>query len=355
MSGKPRFVAGCAAFAASCLAWVATALPAQEASDLQLLLPGAKEVEKKEQSLSPEQIAKIERSTGGKFPGADKPWTVFHCQAVPPAGGAPQALRAVFLPLEIQKDAMLAVAANAAGETAALAVIQGKSVDKSRSPMLEQFQGSWGLRLAANSENPPSHLAELQKKAQTGSDPESKKLQALLRQKQLMIENNRWDALATEQIRSKDDQAPYSSRELAKVIAQLAEFAPKMAVVLEPAELKIYQNHFNDMKKSADAASAALNKKEKEWDLAGRSMRSLNNHCAKCHTWETHHFGKPLETAMIGLREEMGIGQGYFVVGHDVLVPEGTKREEAQAIAFAVKRALWILKFSFAEGGAAGR
>lgn len=351
MNGKARSVAGWTAIVFLTLAGPARFAAAQDDSDLQLLLPGAKEIVKIEKKLSPEEVAKIEISTGGKFLAADKVLTVFQCLATPPDGGAVESLRAVFLPLDGQKDAMLGVAANAKGESIAVAVIQGKTLDKSRGPFLEQFQGRWALRLTASSAFPPSKLAELQKKALTGTDPESRKLDSLLRQKKWMIENNRVNGELGEMIRAKDANAAATAKDYLLLQGQAMEFVLKMNDFLETAEFKIYRDHFVEMKRAAESVQAALAKKDRDWDGANRSLRAINNRCTKCHGWDTTHFRKPLELAMSELREQMGIGQGYFVVGHDVIAPAvGAKKDDAQALAFGVKRALWILQFSFAKG-----
>ena len=321
-------------------------LPQSGASDVFLLLPKAKDVEAFQRRLEAEQNAQIEKSLGSKFAEAGKIIDLFKTNAVPPEESQPQELHVLSLPIEGMKDAQLALAANSKGEVAAAAVISGKSVDKSWAPFLFQFVGSFGLRLAANSENLPATLAERQKKASPSGSDEAKKLHALLTQKQLMWENGALNERLYEQVRAKNDKAGATAKEYAKLLGQLVDFSPKMSVVLEAGELKTYQDHFQSMKKASDQLAAQAGKGD--WDNVAKNLRGIQNRCGRCHAWDGTHYQKPLEGAMMELRQQLGIDKGYFVVGHDVQLPDGVKKEEAQIVASAVKKGLWILKFSFA-------
>ena len=316
-------------------------------SDVLLFLPKAKEVAVFQRRLEAGEILRIEKSLGGKFPEAGKVLDLFTTNAPPPEGSQPQDLLVLFLPLERMKGAELALAANAKGEVAAVGVISGHSVDKSWSPFLAQFVGPSGLQLTSNSENHPSVLADLQKKAVPNGNDEGKRLHALLSQKQFMWENGIRNERLYDQVRAKSDKAAASAKEYAKFLGQVVDFSPRMGALLEPGELKTYQEHLKEIKKASEQLGAQAAKND--WDGANKSLRSIQNRCGKCHGWDGSHYQKPLEGAMIELRESLGIGKGYFVVGHDVQSPQVGKKDEAQTIATTVKKGLWILKFSFAN------
>jgi hypothetical protein len=221
-------------------------------------------------------------------------------------------------------------------------------------PLFDVFVGSSGLRTNKESWKPITELEARRKAAEAGGGDEGKKLAFALRQVDTMRGIGEKTQTLPRLISAKATETEATARAVAEAFGEVASFAPELSVFLPKADVDAYASKALEARKVFEsiASAAAAAKTDADWkavlDLTGEKAQRA---CGQCHGWDSHAFRKPLQGAFRNqVRGSLGIGEGYFVVGHDVPAVPGVSSDEAQAAAHAVKKALLYLKVAEPTG-----
>ncbi|HET6201947.1 MAG TPA: hypothetical protein VFI25_03995 [Planctomycetota bacterium] len=254
----------------------------------------------------------------------------------------PRDLRVALVPAKGPKGGFrLAVAVDGEGivrAAKALGDAGGAGSDK----FLSQFLGEWATAHAGAATPRPLSALEEKRNAAKGEGPEAKKLRTLFALRGLMVEDQA-AADAIEQALGKKEAAsavPHAKR-IAENLGKIAALGADLPPILEGKEVASFVEFAEATRKVAEELVQALEKGDAA-RATNLSSTALQQSCARCHGFDDHRYRKPLTSAFEKLREEAGIGSGYFVVGHDV-VPVPGEEAASQAAAFAVKEAILVL------------
>jgi mono/diheme cytochrome c family protein len=314
-------------------------VPGEE--DVRALLPEAQTVRRIDVSWPEEEVRAFALAVG-RAEGPEPAFEFYDVEAT--IDGKAAKARAGLVPVKGEWGAMrVAVATDEKGTVTRIRVL-GDSKNVSEDSFLSQFVGRWApVQIGPNSRLPLSSLLEKVALAREGSGEEAEKLQTLLRLKEKMDGIQlRADGILGALDRADLRVAAAQSRNLSKEFADLGplwkDFAP---VFLDPKDLAGIQPLAEAARKACEQVAAAAEKdKADPKEVRNLYLQTVDRACGRCHGYDDHRLRKPLQKAIGEQRDALGIGQGFFLVGHDV-VPAGPHTiEDSRAVALAIKEIL---------------
>jgi len=185
-----------------------------------------------------------------------------------------------------------------------------------------------------NGARPRSHLARVREKARSDGNENGQLTLAL------------FDFLGHMQAQARADELPpdpgrdpvAECRERSRSLLQAASVTPGLATLLGSRATE-FTRLAKDAAAAAEALATACAAGDRDATLAGRER--LRATCTGCHALEIPERG-PVKPLFRSTRAELGIGDGYWVVGHD-LPWRHADREQAQAVADRLRQLALLL------------
>jgi len=323
----------------SSLTLLAASAPPSGEEDVRALLPEATTVRSLALAWPEEELRAIAMAVG-RTEGPDPAFQYFEVEAA--VDGKSAKLRAGLVPVQGKWGAMRVAAAVDERGTVVRIKILGDSKNVAEESFLSQFVGRWApVQIGPNSRLSLSSLVEKRKEAEEGSGEEAAKLRTLFHLKEKMDEIQlRADGLLGAIDRGDLQVAAAQARNLSKEIGDVKplwkDFAP---VFLDAKDLPAIQALVDATSKACDEVAASAGKGDAK---ATRDVyfQAVERACGRCHGYDDHRLRKPLQKAIGEQRDALGIGQGFFLVGHDV-VPAGPHTiDDSRVVALAIKEIL---------------
>ena len=307
--------------------------PLQDA-DLKKLLPDVEGVKKSTRKLDKAAREKVEKALGGKLEDRDIP-AIWEGRATVTSVG-PDKTRVLYCAMTVKGpkgDVKLGVAlAPEDGRIAIVKILDNK--DDKALDNLAFFQQFEGFEYGASIHQPPSALDDARKKGKAGADAAAKELGSLLALTEKMHGVQADFEALEHKVDKQEDGGAEPAKRLRDAFGEVDKMVSAFGGFLQKGQLERFSAAMKASQKDIDAVTAAL--KDKKWADAGNALHRLSNdQCNKCHAWSRSRFGDK--------RNDLGIGNGYFVVGHELSAPADGPRDTFQAMATAVRKAVLIL------------
>jgi len=195
---------------------------------------------------------------------------------------------------------------------------------------LGQFDGLF--RYTVNLTNPASALAEARRGAAERKDAKAKQIDGLFKLMAIMHPvGEAWESLQRRLDKESPDVAA-DAEQVSKLFGEAEKVLPDLAF-LKPSQVESFRKRLKDS--SRELGSLAQFAKAGRMVEARRSADEiLKMSCSQCHAGTQRTFREK--------RAELGIGNGYFVVGHDLHAPAEPKAS-FEAAAAAIRKAVLIL------------
>ena len=310
----------------------AAASPRQD--ELKKMFPDIEGVKKSPRKLSKEAREKIEKAIEGKVDDRDANATIWEGKATVVDANPGEKARVLY---------MIVTAKGPKGEVklgVAIApddrVVAGVRVLENRDDpalasgtFLDQFEG---FHYTANLSNPASALAEARKRGAERKDEKSKQLDGLFKLHAIMhpVEES-WQRLQAHLDKESKDAAA-DAEQVIKLFGETEKVLPDFTF-LKTSQVDSFKRRLKESSK--ELGNLAQHARAGKMVEARRSADEvLKMSCSQCHAGTQRIFREK--------RFELGIGNGYFSVGHDVKAIEGP-RESLEAVAAAIRKAVLIL------------
>jgi hypothetical protein len=195
---------------------------------------------------------------------------------------------------------------------------------------LGQFDGLF--RYTANLTNPASALDEARRSAAERKDTRAKQIDGLFKLMAIMHPvEGAWESLR-KNLEKESKDAAVDADQVAKLFGEadkvLADFT-----FLRQSQVDSFRKRLKDSSRElGSVAQYARAGKMVEARATANEVEKMS--CSQCHAGTQRTFREK--------RAELGIGTGYFVVGHDLHAPAEAKESFAAAAA-AIRRAVLIL------------
>jgi hypothetical protein len=304
-------------------------------SDLKKALPDAEGIKKSGRKLDKAGRERIEKALGTKLEDKDIP-LIWECRATVHSASSSDKVRVLYCVVTARGakgDVRIAVAVAPDEERLAVVKVLDNKDEKALedATFLQQFEG---FEYAASLEKPASSLEEARAKGKAPSDAATRELGAFLALTERMHGvQAEFDALQGRIAQNKDDAIDPAKR-LHAAFGDVEKMTPSFSGFLQKSQIDRFAQSTRASQKDVDAAIGAI--KEKKWtDAAAAVSRLANDQCNRCHA--------SLRSRFTDRRADLGIGNGYFVIGHELTAPAEASREAAQGVATAVRRAVLIL------------
>lgn len=211
-------------------------------------------------------------------------------------------------------------------------------------PAEEFCQQFVGASVTPSSYRSPKELeATLAKVKQPDADqvPELLRAKVLLGIREQMETNGSRTGDVKERLSKKDARAAEAADALSKslrlveaLVGKLSPYKPEQTAALAGIAGKTRQA-------AEDVRDLA---KKNDWAGATKAFKDrLQDGCEKCHDWNDPLSNKKFYDAARWMRGDVGVGDGYWVVGHDCHAASEPSRALSQAVATGLKKALLLL------------
>ncbi len=313
---------------------VAASREPQQDGDIKKLLPDAEGIKKSPRKITKEAKEKIEKALGSKIDDKDVP-QIWEARATVPAANPNEKTRVFCVTLTCKGpkgDLKIAVAvATEEHIIAAVKILENKDDKAADSKtFLGQFEG---FEYSSNFEMPATALDDARKKAQAAADADGKMLAALFALTDKMhVTQGDFEAIDAK-IQKEEDGVIDAAQRMKSTFADMEKLSPSYTF-LQAGQIGRFTTSLKAAQKDLQRVIDAT--KGKKWSDAAKAMTDLGNEqCNKCHAWSRSRFSAE--------RVKLGIGNGYFVVGHEISAPSSGPKESFQSIATTVRRAVLIV------------
>lgn len=306
------------------------------------LVPGWSECKPVQPKVAAADFPKLDRALGISFEGFFKKSRVY--EAAKSSGEAKETVRIVFVSA-LGGDLGIALdGENRLKEIAWFGEGSEPKPEGSWKKFLESFREKDVTRYRSSLELP---LAEFHKKieqAQRGNAPqvaEELRTYALLRQKIVMEDIEHSYLFLSDRLEKDEPDLLPAWEELSRSFDRLAANASALSGVLEEKAISRYKKNLEDSRAVMNQALAAFRKKQGV--VAKRLLdEDFQDSCSRCHGWDGHSLRRPLQRVMRSLREELGIGDGFFRAGFDAPPASLGKEKDEAAMSLALRGALLL-------------
>ncbi|MBI5365527.1 MAG: hypothetical protein HZA54_00705 [Planctomycetes bacterium] len=339
--------------AACCLQWLfglASARadkdkPGPEAKLKELLGPEVRKVVPVKKKLAEEAKKKLETALGQTLEAADLEPYLYDVDGVTsPDTGEPVKVRACLTVAKGPSGPIrLGLAVDPKGEVLAAKVFEhGEKTDLLMEEFCQQFVGDVANETSWRSPQDLEAILAKVKSADAEKDPDAAKAKILLRVRHEMEENGELMGELKEKLEKKDAAgAAQAASGMAKELGEVGEQMAKLTMYYKPDQVKHLVEIAGGAKGAAEQVGEAA--KKSDWAAAQRAFKEkLHESCEKCHDWSDPTTGKNFYKSFLMMRAGAGVGNGYWVIGHDRHAPAAA-RDVAQAIASGFKKALLTL------------
>ena len=313
-------------------------IPAElRAQDVKTLLKGAKETKTAAKEIPAATKAALAKALPGAFdPAKDGKVTLHTSKGLPNPEDATDVYETAWT---VVVDP-LAVTAWRDPDTGELTVVSVHATGKLPAGLPEDYLGRFAKKvLSPNSSNPPDMLRDLRAKAAAGADDKAKQLQALLSLNEAMmrVENREdaWDevadrpegkAVAKEMVEALE-KALGGLKQAGFVFTEASAADAPKAERQTAGLAKAAEKASGEAKAFLEAAEAGNGK------LARQRLNAVS--CGSCHANNRKVFRQA--------RLARGIGDGYFMPGHDLQPVPDDAKAGAEAVGQAVRKGLLLI------------
>lgn len=307
--------------------------PLQDA-DLRKALPDAEGIKKSARKLDKAARERVEKALGTKLEDKDIP-PLWECRATVHSASSTDKVRVLYCVVTargLKGDIRIAVAVAPDEERLAIVKVLDNKDEKALedAAFLQQFEG---FEYSASLDKPAASLEEARARGKAASDPATRELGSFLALTERMHGvQAEFDAMQQRIAQNKDDAVEPAQR-LKSAFGDAEKMSSNFSGFLQKSQIDRFVQMTRASQKEVDSTIAAL--KEKKWSEASNAVSRLANECSRCHA--------SLRLRFTERRADLGIGNGYFVIGHELAAPAGASRESAQSVATAVRRAVLIL------------
>lgn len=298
--------------------------------EIKKIIPDAEKVKKVVRKIGPESRRKIESALGQALEEKDLTVTLYEAFAPVEAVSPTEKIKVSIVTVSTRGPkglVRIGVAASLEDKVLGVVKILENGDDKAiESPaFMIQFDGFF---YTADLYNPPTVLAELFRSAE-----QDRELTVLVKQSGWMHRiGAHWDAL-TEKLEAKDRGSLEHVKESERLFAEVARQAPSISFLKDSQK-----DRFKGTAEAVVRYLKGVGQKisDGDYDEALRELyQAQSTTCGKCHGSFSRVFREE--------RAKKKLGNGYFILDHDVHAPLAAPPETAQAVATAVKKALLLM------------
>jgi hypothetical protein len=316
------------------LALVAGAATPARQDDLKKILPDVEGVKRSARKLSNEARARVEAAIERKLDDKEAAVQIWEGRASVPEANPNEKVRVLYTVASgkgPKGEFKIGVAVAPDDRVmAGVRVLENKDDPAIASgEFLIQFEM---FAYTANLANPGSALDEARKVGAARKDDRSKQLDGIFKLHAIMHPvEAAWMKLQHNLDKESKDAAADADR-LSKLFGDTEKVLPDFTF-LKQSQVESFRRRLRESVKNLGTVAERA-KAGKMAEARAASAEVYRSSCSQCHAGTQRIFREK--------RLELGIGNGYFAVGHDVKAPEGPK-ESFQAAAQAIRLAVLIL------------
>jgi ElaB/YqjD/DUF883 family membrane-anchored ribosome-binding protein len=316
------------------LALAAGAAGPPKQDDLKKILPDVEAVKRSSRKLSKEGREKVEKSIERKLDEKEAAPPIWEARGTVPEVNSNEKIRILYTVVTGKgPKGEFRIGVAAAPEERVLAgvlMLENKDVSQGvADDFLLQFDQ---FRYSANLSNPTSALDRARAAAAKREDAAAKQADGIFKLHALMHPVGGHWAKLQEHLDKESKDAAQSADQVAKLFGDtegvLADFT-----FLKQSQLDTFRRRLREGAKELEKFSKQA-RAGKFAEARQTATETYNMSCSQCHAGTRRIFRDK--------RAEFGIGNGYFVAGHDVVAPEGAK-EFYDAVARSIRLGLLIL------------
>ena len=311
---------------------------AAAAQDMKALLKGSKETKSAAKDLPAAAKDSLAKALPGAFdPAKDGKPTVWTSKDLPNPADDTEVFETAWTVVV----SPVAVTAVRDPETKELLIAAVQAAGKLPDGLPEGFlDGFRNKALTSCSLRPTSDLEALRKQAAAGADDAAKQLQTLflLNEHMLQVEvaEDAWEEGAAKPEAKAHAKKMAEAYEKARTyLDQASGFVFKAASPSDPAKAERQQAALAKAAEKASGEVKSFAEAAESGDAAAARKRLKGVSCGSCHANYRKAFRQ--------VRLDRGIGDGYFLPGHDLLPVAEAERPAAEGVAGAVRKALLLI------------
>jgi ribosomal protein L44E len=316
------------------LALTAAAASPQGQDELKKMFPDIEGVKKSPRKLSKEARERVEKAIEGKLDDRDAFATIWEGRATVVDAASGEKARVLYLTLAAKGpkgDFKLGVAiAPDDRVVAGVRVLENKDDPAVASDdFLVQFEG---FHYSTSLANPASMLAEARNRVADRKDEKARHADGIFKLMSIMhpVQTAWWSL--NRHLDKGSKEAAADAEEIIRLFGETEKVLPDFTF-LKASQIDSFKRRLKESSK--ELGNLAQHARAGKMVEARRSADEvLKMSCTLCHAGNARLFREK--------RLELGIGNGYFSVGHDVKVAEGP-RESFEAVAGAIRKAVLIL------------
>jgi hypothetical protein len=276
-------------------------------------------------------VDRARKALGGEVPAEVEAWTATGRHAM--SSRESSDWTAVVLKIDTPHGpAELAVSALLAEQMVGRVRLAGLPAGKTPSEFLRRF-GGFEYATASLAE-PAATLEAAQKKAAEAKDADATVLRALLAIRSAMCHLTPNSSVVVDRIQKKERKAA-EAEAIQKIFEEMAKAADGLSFLKDESRRRL-----RDLSgvNAGQARTLAAALRAGDWKRADDAHRAIAVGCAACHGT----YPRLLRPE----RARLGIGDGYFKVGFDLVPEPGADAKTLDAIAVGVRRAMVLLSHS---------
>jgi Na+-translocating ferredoxin:NAD+ oxidoreductase RnfG subunit len=294
--------------------------------DVKKTCPDATEVAKSARRLDAEGRKKVEEALGATLPDEDLREPIFEAKATVPEVGGSDKVAILWMAVTVKgpKGTVRVAVAKTESEpvVAGVAVLKNDDLPAAaEKAFLKQFES---MLLSSNLHQPPAKLEEARK---AGGQADA----LLATQARMHKVGAAWDRLEV-LVEKQDAKAKDEAEAVKALFGDVEAMAPKYEFLTEGQRTRLAKNLKAAAEQVKELAELVASKK---WTEATQRAHETVESCSKCHSGMRRQFRAK--------REDLGLGNGNFVLDLDVTPTADDARGVQQAVATGVRKALLIL------------
>ncbi len=322
----------------ACLALLSLFAASARAQDVKALLKGAKETKSSAKELPAAATEALAKALPGAFDSAkDGKTAVWASKDLPNPADDTEVFETAWT-VVVSPVAVTAIRDPETQELLIAAVQEaGKLPDGLPDGFLDGFRNK---ALTSCSFRPTSDLEVFRKQAAAGADDAAKQLQTLLLLNEHMLQvevaEDAWEeGTAKPEAKAHAKKMAEEYEKARTYLDQASGFVFKAASPSDPAKAERQQAALAKAAEKASGEVKSFVEAAGSGDAAAARKRLKGVSCGSCHANYRKAFRQ--------VRLDRGIGDGYFLPGHDLLPVPDAARPAAEAVAGAVRKALLLI------------